>query len=241
MNKSRSRVLSLVLALLMVVVCALPAFAAASTLKPGVYTASRTTSYADPETGKTVDGGTDIALGDTMCENILDKKLLVEYDGDKTYITFGLGMMSYIKKDSVAVSVQQKNGKYKEVPLTYTGKSISPLDGDDVYHYRFEVPSVNSRFRPKFYVEPMSRDVIFFAQVKGTPVAGNTTGYKAEKGTPAGIAQAKKHKRNVTIWTIVICVVAAALIACCCVLIVKKVKNKKNGKKEEGVTDEKKD
>lgn len=239
MNKIRSRVLSLVLAVLMVVVSALPAFAAESTLKPGVYTADRTTSYADPETGKTVDGGTNIALGDTMAENILDKKLLVENDGDKTYITFGLGMMSYITKDSVGVSVQQKNGKYKEVPVTYTGKSI--LDGDDCYHFRFEAPSATSRFCPKFYVEPMGRDVIFFAQVKGTPVEGNTTSFKAEKGTPEGIAQAKKHKRNVTIWTIVICVVAAAVIACACVLIVKKVKSKKNSKKEEDVTDEKKD
>lgn len=231
MNKSKFRVLALVLAVLMVVVSALPAFAAADSLKPGVYTASRKTSYADPETGKTVDGGTDIALGDTMCENILDKKVLVEYDGDKTYITFGLGMMSFIKKDSVSVKVQQKNGKYKEVPITYTGKSTSKLDGDDVYHYRFEVPTATSRFQPKFYVKPMGRDVIFFAQVTGTPTPGNTTGYKAEKGTPAGIAQAAKHKRNRTIWTIVICVVAAAVIVCVCVLIAKKARKK--GKKDE--------
>ena len=64
------------MALVIAMVAAIPALATA--LKPGIYTAGRTTSYADPETGKTVDGGTDIALGDSMCANILDKKVLVE-------------------------------------------------------------------------------------------------------------------------------------------------------------------
>lgn len=203
------------MALVIAMVAAIPALATA--LKPGIYTAGRTTSYADPETGKTVDGGTDIALGDSMCANILDKKVLVEYDGDKTYLTIGLGMMSYIKKDSVTVQVQQKNGKYKDVHAEYTGKSI--LDGDDCYHYRFEVPDATARFSPRFYVMPMSRYVQFFGQVNTTPVAGNTTSFKAEKGTAAGIAQAAKHKKARTAWTIVICVVAAAVIATVCILL----------------------
>ena len=37
-------------------------------MEDGAYTVGRTTSYANPETGQTVDGGTNIALGDSMCE-----------------------------------------------------------------------------------------------------------------------------------------------------------------------------
>ena len=35
-------------------------------MEDGAYTVGRTTSYANPETGQTVDGGTNIALGDSM-------------------------------------------------------------------------------------------------------------------------------------------------------------------------------
>ena len=41
-------------------------------MEDGAYTVGRTTSYANPETGQTVDGGTNIALGDSMCESIVE-------------------------------------------------------------------------------------------------------------------------------------------------------------------------
>ena len=63
-----------------------------SALENGAYLVGRTTSYADPRTGQTVDGGTDIALGDSMCASIIQDDVLIEkVDG----ILLDLGVSSY--------------------------------------------------------------------------------------------------------------------------------------------------
>ena len=65
-------------------------------MEDGAYTVGRTTSYANPETGQTVDGGTNIALGDSMCESIVEDSALVEQSQGKTYVTLGIGLMSNV-------------------------------------------------------------------------------------------------------------------------------------------------
>ena len=57
-----------------------------------LYLISRSTSYVNPLTGKTEDGGENIALGDSMVGNIVEGQLLLEQTGGKYYITVGLGL-----------------------------------------------------------------------------------------------------------------------------------------------------
>lgn len=127
-------------------------------LEDGAYTISRQTSYVNPDTGNTVDGGTNIALGDSMCASIVEDKLLVEKSEGKTYITIGLGLMSNIT--NVRIQVQDENGEYHDAEITKTGSC--ERDGDTYNHYRFEVSSEEQKISPIIYVTPMGRDVQFF-------------------------------------------------------------------------------
>lgn len=130
----------------------------ATELADGAYTISRKTSYVNPETGKTVDGGTNIALGDSMCASIVEDNMLLEKSNGKTYITIGIGLMSNIQ--NVKIQVRDENGTYKDAQITQTGSC--QRTGDVCNHYRFEVPSADSYISPILYVTPMGRDVQFF-------------------------------------------------------------------------------
>lgn len=145
------------IAVLSLMAVPLPAFA----IEKGAYTVLRTTSYANPETGETVDGGTNIALGDSMCESIVEKEALIEQSNDKTYVTLGIGMMSNIS--DVKIQVQSDDGTYREAEIISTGSH--ELDGDNCNHYRFEVDSADRYISPILYVDPMGREVQFFIKL----------------------------------------------------------------------------
>lgn len=141
-------------------------------LEDGAYTVSRTTSYPNPETGQTADGGTNIALGDSMCSSIVENHVLVEQVNGKTYVTIGIGLMSNVS--NVRIQVQTSaGGGYQSVGLTPTGSSTK--DGDTCNHYRFEVVSPDLYISPILYVTPMGRDVQFFIKLNtgsATPGTG---------------------------------------------------------------------
>ncbi|MFR2836971.1 MAG: heme-binding Shp domain-containing protein [[Clostridium] nexile] len=130
-------------------------------MEDGAYTVGRTTSYANPETGQTVDGGTNIALGDSMCESIVEDSALVEQSQGKTYVTLGIGLMSNVS--DVRMQIQGTDGTYRDVEITQTGSC--ERDGDTCNHYRFEVDSADNYISPILYVEPMGRDVQFFVKL----------------------------------------------------------------------------
>lgn len=152
------------------------ASASAFALGDGAYTISRQTSYANPDTGNTVDGGTNIALGDSMCASIVEDKLLVEKSGGKTYITIGLGLMSNIT--NVRIQVQDENGEYRDAEITKTGSC--ERDGDTCNHYRFEVYSEEQKISPIIYVAPMGRDVQFFVIPDLSSVQSGSGNFKSE-------------------------------------------------------------
>lgn len=151
-------------------------------LDDGAYTVGRTTSYANPETGKTVDGGTNIALGDSMCAGIVEETALVEQSWGKTYVTLGFGLMSNIS--NVAVQVQDTDGTYKEVEITKTGSC--ERDGDRCDHYRFEVVSPDLYISPKLFVDPMGREVQFFVKLDMASASAGTGNFVSEMVKPAG-------------------------------------------------------
>ena len=137
-----------------------------SALEDGIYTVERTVSYANPETGQTVDGGTNIALGDSMAQSIVDTAVQIEQTGGKTYVTVGLGLMSNIS--SVTFTVQQEDGSYAEVPYEIVG-SCTRLD-DLCNHYRFEMTDLNALISPIIYVDPVGTDVQFFVRLVTSPL-----------------------------------------------------------------------
>ena len=136
---------------------ALPVYA----LEDGAYLVARTTSYANPETGETVDGGTNIALGDSMCKSIVEDTVLVEFSQGKTYVSIGVGLISNIGE--VKIQVQAADGTYRDAEITETGSH--ERDGDTCKHFRFEVDSTENYISPILYVTPMGRDVQFFIRL----------------------------------------------------------------------------
>lgn len=168
------RTASVLTALAMVLCLSMTLFAFA--LDDGAYLVSRTTSYANPETGKTVDGGTDIALGDSMCASIVDDNVLVEKVGNQYYVTLGLGLMSNIK--NVRIQIQTASGSYRNVPITKTGSC--QRDNDTCNHYRFQMDDPSKLISPIFYVDPMGRDVQFFVKLNMGSARKGTGNFVAE-------------------------------------------------------------
>ncbi len=160
MTKIKSKICS-VICMALVFAMMIPFSALAAELKDGAYTVSRKTSYVNPDTGETEDGGTNIALGDSMCASIIEDEVLVEKSQGKTYVTIGVGLMSNI--ENVQIKVQDKNGKYRDAKITKTGSC--QRDGDTCNHYRFEVYSADKYISPIVYVTPMGRDVQFFVML----------------------------------------------------------------------------
>ncbi len=154
-------------------------------VEDGAYMVGRTTSYVNPQTGETVDGGTNIALGDSMCASIVEQTALVEQYQGKTYVTLGLGLMSNIS--SVRIQIQGADGSYRDAALTQTGSCSR--DGDTCNHYRFEVDSADNYISPVLYVTPMGRDVQFFVKLDmGSASAG--TGNFVSEMIPAAVEAA---------------------------------------------------
>lgn len=147
-------------------------------MEDGAYLVTRNTSYVNPQTGQTVDGGTNIALGESMCASMIESQALVEQSDGRTYVTLGIGMMSNIT--SVRIQVQSGSG-YSEVPITLTGSC--QRDGDTCNHYRFEVSSVDNYISPIVYVEPMGREVQFFVSLNSGSATAGTGNFVSEMVT----------------------------------------------------------
>lgn len=127
-------------------------------LSDGAYLVSRSTSYTNPLTGQTEDGGENIALGESMVSNIVESQLLVEQTNGKYYITVGLGLASNVS--NIRFKVMNSSGSMSSVSATKTGSSSA--NGDTVNHYRLQVSSLDLYISPIMYVNPMGRDVRFF-------------------------------------------------------------------------------
>ena len=137
-----------------------------SALENGAYLVGRTTSYADPRTGQTVDGGTDIALGDSMCASIIQDDVLIEKVDGTTYVTLGLGLASNIDQSSIKIYTEQSDGSLRSMPLTHTGSCTR--DGDTCNHYRFQMNDTDKLISVAMFVTPMGREVQFFCDLSLT-------------------------------------------------------------------------
>lgn len=145
-------------------------------MEKGAFVAEVETSYANPDTGLTVDGGTNIALGDSMCASIMEDQVLIEQTEDKMYVTAGLGLMSNVS--DVSMKVMNADGEFRDVELTLTGSC--ERDGDTCNHYRFEMNPEDKYFSPVIFVTPMGRSVQFFVKINYDSAQQGTGNFTSE-------------------------------------------------------------
>lgn len=134
-------------------ITAIPAYAASH----GIYTATATSHYRNPLTGKIEDSGGEDSevLGQSMTESATYTKALVEVDSNgNTYITVRLKLMDNIQNPTFKV-----DGNSVSASLMQEDYTANTAD------YRMKVSSENSVIRCSMYVVPMGRDVIFFITV----------------------------------------------------------------------------
>lgn len=147
-------------------------------MEKGTYTVPLVISYANPETGEIVDGGSNEALGNSMCESVMQDDALIEYNGEKTYVTLGFGLASNVSSIRVKVQTAAGVNEYTEVELTQTG--TCERDGDECIHYRFETADPSLLISPILFVDPMGRDVQFFIRLDLEQTAEGTGNYLSE-------------------------------------------------------------
>ncbi|MCL1990046.1 MAG: hypothetical protein FWG67_04065 [Defluviitaleaceae bacterium] len=142
-------------------------------LEDGAFIVGTSASYANPETGLIVDGGTNLAIGDAAAQSITVSTALVERSGGQTFVTIGLGGASNIQNPRIMIQNSSGVDAYHNVGTTQTGTSF--MDGDSVMHLRFEMVDPHVLISPIIYVTPMGRDVQFFIRLNmasATPGTG---------------------------------------------------------------------
>ena len=145
-------------------------------LDDGAYLMGCSSSYANPLTGQIEDGGTNIALGDSMIASILEDQLLLEKVGGKIYITVGLGLSSQVS--NVRMKVMDSKGNMSSRSVAVTGSSQA--NGDAVKHYRIQVDSLSQYISPMMYVDAMGRDVQFFITLNSSSISAGTGIYTSQ-------------------------------------------------------------
>lgn len=147
----------------------------AKAMERGAYLVPITVSYVHPATGQTVDGGTNIELGQSMCESITSGNVLVESTGETNYVTMTIGLLSNISSTKIMLA----NGtEYQEADLVLTGGG--ELNGDSANYYRFEMKDLTNLISPVLYVDPMGREVQFFVALKPEEATAGTGEYLSE-------------------------------------------------------------
>ena len=159
-SKLKRALCSMVVMLALVAgITSIPVLAASN----GVYTATATSHYKHPTTGKIEDSGGEgsYVLGQSMTESALNKAALVEVDPQgNTFVTVRLNLMDNIQNPQFQVD-GSRNGNFSSVSATVVQEDLANNTTD----FRMQVPSENAIIRCNMYVIPMGRDVIFYITV----------------------------------------------------------------------------
>lgn len=159
-SKLKRAICSMVVMLALVAgITSIPVLAASN----GIYTATATSHYKHPTTGKIEDSGGEgsYVLGQSMTDSALNKAALVEVDPDgNTFVTVRLNLMDNIQNPQFQVD-GSRNGNFSSVSATVMQEDFTNNTTD----FRMQVPSENAIIRCNMYVIPMGRDVIFYITV----------------------------------------------------------------------------
>lgn len=111
----------------------------------GTYTVKTVTSYVNPDTGKTDDGGTgNSELGEGMCRSVIDENAEIEQKNGKVTVTMRMKLYSNLSNIRIATQESPK-GKYNEVKYNVL-KESSSTDSADI---QFELPSADAYVQTK--------------------------------------------------------------------------------------------
>lgn len=142
-----------VLALSMAGITAMSAYAADN----GIYIATATPHYRNPQTGVIEDSGGDgsAVLGQSMTESATYRQALVEVDSSgNTFVTIRLQLMDNIRNPQFQVDGTPVSATLMQEDYT-----------NNTADYRMKVDSENSVIRCNMNVIAMGRDVIFYITV----------------------------------------------------------------------------
>lgn len=153
-SKLKRAICSMVVMLALVAgITSIPVLAASN----GIYTATATSHYKHPTTGKIEDSGGEgsYVLGQSMTDSALNKAALVEVDfSGATWVTIRLNLMDNIQSPQFQVDGSSVSATLMQEDYT-----------NNTADYRMRVNSENSIIRCNMYVIPMGRDVIFYITV----------------------------------------------------------------------------
>lgn len=174
MNKLISRLASAGICVIMCIFASVLVYADNSSCQTGTAKGS----YRDPQTSTIEDSGgeANYALGQSMVENVVGDKALLEQQGDIFYLSLRFNLASNLSK--IELATQQPN----ESQWT-TAQTTQTCTGDDSVDLRIQVKSKDTIVKATCYVDAMGRSVIFFITVSDY-TDGNTAGFaEAEKTT----------------------------------------------------------
>ena len=153
-SKLKRAICSMVVMLALVAgITSIPVLAASN----GIYTATATSHYKHPTTGKIEDSGGEgsYVLGQSMTDSALNKAALVEVDPQgNTFVTVRLNLMDNIQNPQFQVEGSSVSATLMQEDYT-----------NNTADFRMQVPSENAIIRCNMYVIPMGRDVIFYITV----------------------------------------------------------------------------
>ncbi|HIX81094.1 MAG TPA: hypothetical protein H9980_03860 [Candidatus Erysipelatoclostridium merdavium] len=155
--------------ILTLVITIKPAFA----LDDGAYLVGRSTSYVNPHTGSPEDDGTNIALGESMCSNIISSQLLLEQTGGKYYLTFEINLADNISNYSF--KIMNISGSFRNASASELSTSTS-----NAKRFRIQVNSPSEYISPIIYVVPMGRNVQFFFRADVNSATPGTGMYESQ-------------------------------------------------------------
>ena len=176
---------------------------------PGVYTATTSASYTNPDDGSIADAGgsTNQTLGQSMVEGLVQPEAFVENDGEQETVTVRFGQNGMISDVRVAADIDHDGTFDAEA----TCEKVQESEDGKTADYRFVAADDSATFKFSIYVEPMGRDVNFFLTL-GDLVEGNQAGFvqtvtedqiqantaKAEQSASAASASASSASASAT-------------------------------------------
>ena len=118
------------------------------------------------------------AIGDGMSRSILGKYSLLDNTGKTKSLTVKIGLTDVSKDYKISVK-NVKDDKYKEVKFKVVKEDKKKKTKD----IKFEVPTNEAYIKISAYVDPMGRDITFFAQMSSKDAKEGAKEFNSQKMT----------------------------------------------------------
>lgn len=163
---------------------------AGNAAKGTVYSCQIVPSYKHPVTGNVEDSGgaSSYATGQGMVESVMGTSgMLEETESGAYYLTVRMSLMDMTSKHTFQV---QKRGDSHWNPVSATVTGNGSDKNGKTSDFCFSVPDKNSIVRASMYVEPMGRNVVFYASLRNLK-EGQPKDMKATKVSENSADEAK--------------------------------------------------